>query len=90
MNSTFETAQIKLMKDYINYDELINQLIDTKNKELLKSEIEILQLRERQERIKRDIKRIEQERDLSNLGNYIPYIFVNPINIYNDLTKSKI
>jgi len=52
--------------------------------------LKILQLRERQEYIKRDIKRIEQERDLSNLGNYIPYIFVNPINIYNDLTKSKI
>jgi len=45
MNSTFETAQIKLMKDYINYDELINQLIDTKNKELLKSEIENLTIK---------------------------------------------
>jgi len=86
--NTFEKAQIKLMKDYINYDKLVDELIESKDKEILKCEIQITSLREKQEGLRNDINRIKMERDHSNLGHNIAHIFINPHKIYYDMTTS--
>lgn len=96
MSSIFEKEQTKLMKQYINYDKLVDELIDSKNKQILKAEIQIseilkaeIQISGLQEMIKglnNDIKRIETEREQSNLGNIIHHIFINPTYVYRKLT----
>lgn len=87
MSSIFEKEQIKLMKQYINYDKLVDELVDDKNNQILKTEIEILGLQEMIKGLHNDITRIEMERDQSNLGNIIHYIFINPNYEYHKLTK---
>lgn len=84
--STFQNAQIKLMKDYINYDKLIDEMIDAKDKLILKAEIDILKLEEMKQGLINDKKRIEMERDHSNLGHTVNYTFLNPHYEYTKLT----
>lgn len=86
--NTFEKAQIKLMKDYIGYDKMIDDLVLKKEKQIIKAEIEILQLQQMKEGLINDIKRIRMEQDLSNLGNTLHYTFVDPRTEYYRLTKS--
>jgi hypothetical protein len=74
------------MKDYINYDQLIDEMLDVKDKLILKAEIDILKLEEMKQGLINDKKRIEMERDQSNLGHTIHYMFVNPHYEYTKLT----
>jgi hypothetical protein len=85
--SFFQKSQIKLMKDYINYDRLVDELINDKDRQILKAEIDILNLEEMKQGFINEKKRIEMERDNSNLGHTIHYIFVNPYNEYLKLTE---
>jgi hypothetical protein len=87
MNNTFEQTQLKLMKDFINYDKLVDELIASKDKEIIRLEIEISKYKECQEGLRRDKERIELERVNSNLGNVRCHIFVNPNKIYYDMTN---
>jgi hypothetical protein len=75
------------MKDYINYDRLVDELINDKDRQILKAEIDILNLEEMKQGFINEKKRIEMERDNSNLGHTIHYIFVNPYNEYLKLTE---
>jgi hypothetical protein len=84
---SFEKEQINLMKRYINYDKLVDELVNDKNKQILKAEIEILGLQEMIKGLHNDIIRIETEREQSNLGNIIHYIFINPNYVYHKLLK---
>lgn len=87
MNSRFEQTQLKLMKEFINYDKLVDELIASKDKEILRLEIEISRCKEHQECLQRDKERIDLERVNSNLGNVKCHIFVNPNTIYYNMTN---
>lgn len=82
-----EALKLKKMKEYINFDKLVDEEIEQRRKQIIKNEIDIIKLERMNEILSNDIKRIEEERDHSNMGFNVNHIFINPYIIYEKLTR---
>lgn len=87
---TFERLleeEFELKKQFIKYDELIDELIATKNKQILEWEIKMKQTQMAVLMLQNDIVRIREEQQKSNY-KFI-HNFINPTYEYHLLTKKE-
>lgn len=83
-----EMLKMQKIKEYIKYDQLVDDLIYEKQLLIKKAEIEILGKQSMIEGLYSDINRIQRERQQSNTSQSPTfYNFINPVSEYHKLTK---
>lgn len=86
--TTSKYNKMKMMKEYIGYDKLIDKLVQEKKRQLIKCRCDILELELQIEGLHLDIERIRKEQEESNLGKLLYHIYLDPYAEYNKLLKS--
>ena len=76
-----------LMKEYIQYDKIVDNLIASKKRDIIKCKLDIEDYTARISTLENDIIRITEERDNGKFNSN--YIFVNPYTIYDNMCKTK-
>jgi hypothetical protein len=84
-SNNLQKAEFEFMKQFINYDDLIDNLIKEKETKILECQIKIKQIEFMMLTNKNDIERVKEEQKNSNY-KYC-HIFINPHKVYYDMTK---
>jgi len=80
-------AEFDVIKEYINYDKLVDDLIQEKKRQVQKHAIEILERKQSIKYLENDIQRIIKEQQNSSVD--YPHIFINPNTVYYNMTHPK-
>lgn len=82
-----QEEEFNMIKHFINYDGLVDNLIREKETKMLEYKIKINQMKMAILTYENDIKRVKEEQKNSN--HKLPHIFINPNMIYHKITQKE-